>query len=150
MKKYSFVLLLLIIAVNMEAQEMPTGESISKQYRNNSVRGLKYGPATSSTPPQVKPHMTMAEEIRRGKFGRIQSGSGSSPAAPDNPKAEDNGKLPSSSSASEAEQKQQAKASKAQVQQAVPLQQEKNAVPAETKTALPGGPIKAPVKKVQQ
>lgn len=85
MKKNSLFLLLLVIAgVQLNAQdEFRTNESISKQLKNNTQPGMKYGPATqpAATTSKGFTGSSLAKEIKEGKYGKVQQGSSSAPAA---------------------------------------------------------------------
>lgn len=148
MKKYSIVFFLAVFAaLQLNAQEFRTDESITKQLKNNSVPGMKYAPAASASRPQVQPHTTLVEEINKGKYAPVKAGSGRvGSTAKTTPRA--TGTLPSDKSAADAA-KAAKTAQKAPVVQTPPTQ-EGGGAPAETKTAPVRGGKLNPVKKDQQ
>ena len=149
MKKKLVVFLLIISgALQLNAQEFRTDESITKQLKNNAVPGLKYAPAAPSSSPQVQPHATLVEEINRGKFAPVQAGSGriGSTAKAASRKT---GSLPSDKSATDAANAAKA-TQKAPVVLAPPTQEGGSGAPAEIKIAPVKGGKLNPVKKDQQ
>lgn len=145
MKKNSLFLLLLVIAgVQLNAQdEFRTNESISKQLKNNTQPGMKYGPATqpAATTSKGFTGSSLAKEIKEGKYGKVQQGSSSAPAArAGKTNAPNTASLPSNKSAAETDK--EIKAAKAKMPVQPPMQEEKSETPVKEKTV--------PVKKDQR
>ncbi|MCG2615599.1 hypothetical protein LZZ85_14960 [Terrimonas sp. NA20] len=150
MKKYLILTLSLVAVLEINAQNTEknrTGESIGQQYKNNKVPGLQYASAQSSSPAQVQPHVSMVEEIKNGKYGKVLTGGAAAPAPSAARSA--NQKLASDRAASQAEPSGQ-KATAAPAFN-IPSQgnvSEESAVPAK---AVPANELKRlPVKKDQQ
>jgi hypothetical protein len=149
MKKYSIVFFLAVCAaLQLNAQEFRTDESITKQLKNNSVPGLRYAPVASSSRPQAQPHTTLVDEIKNGKYAPVKTGSGRA-GSPAKATARSAGNLPSDKPAAETVNAAKA-AQKAPVVQAPPTQEGGSNAPAETKTAPVRGGKLNPVKKDQQ
>lgn len=84
MKKYSILVLSLILVLKLHAQETEKyskNESVGQQLMKNKVPGLKYAPESPQATPQVQPHATMVEEIKNGKYGKVKTGGVSAPAS---------------------------------------------------------------------
>jgi patatin-like phospholipase/acyl hydrolase len=151
MKKYIVVAFALIAVMEINAQNAEknrTGESVGQQLKNNKVPGLQYAPAQSSAPAQVQPHTSMVEDIKSGKYGKVQTGGVSAPA-PAVAARSANQKLASDQSTSQAEQSGQ----KTQKMPGITIPSQGNvseeaAAPAK---ATPANELKRlPVKKDQQ
>ncbi|MGN6293453.1 MAG: hypothetical protein ACTHMV_11985 [Chitinophagaceae bacterium] len=144
MKKDILFLLLLIAGIQLNAQEFRTEESISKQLKNNTQPGMKYGPAVqpAANPSKGFTGSSLAKEIREGKYSRVQQGSAAAPATnrARNTGTANAATLPSNKSAEEVAR--EIKASQSKMPVPPPMQEEKNGTPVLEKTT--------PVKKAGQ
>lgn len=141
--------LIAVLEINAQnAEKYRTDESIGQQLKNNKVPGLLYAPPQSSAPAQVQPHTSMVEDIKSGKYGKVQTGGASAPA-PSVTARSASQKLTSDKAASQAEPAAQKTTSAPTV--TIPSQgnvAEEAAVPAK---AVPANePKRLPVKKDQQ
>lgn len=147
MKKFVSFFLLIIIGLRLNAQEFKTDESIATQLKNNRQPGMRYAPVVTTT-LQVKPHATMVEEIKKGKYGKIQTSSANVQTAPSSAGATDKkAELPSNVSAEQSRQELESSEKKSAVQ-SIPTQE--SGEPGSAPASISKAPKAATVKKEQQ